>query len=190
MRGGGRDPELDPILAQALVAGGDWDGAMEVFGAIQRRAAAQPLSAAIAWRLGALLYLRSDFDGAQAVLAAAYTEGQGTSDDALVAAWLSATLWGRGQGDEADRVADVSLCAKQRPAAIPPRAPPRTSPPLWPQPAGGIASRTSATTASLLSAATSAGDSVHLARIHANLSSSRGRGGRLCRSRSARPIWR
>ncbi len=72
--GTGDDLGLDTILAQALVAVGDWDGAMDVFRAIQRSAAGARLPAAIAWRFGALLYLRSDFEGAQEVLSAAYSE--------------------------------------------------------------------------------------------------------------------
>ncbi|MDE3130141.1 MAG: hypothetical protein KGL16_03235, partial [Acidobacteriota bacterium] len=64
------DPELAPILGQALVAVGQWDDATEVFRQVQRRASGVPLAAAVAWRLGALLYLRSDLDAAREVLSA------------------------------------------------------------------------------------------------------------------------
>ena len=133
--GTGNRPALDAILAAALVAVGDWDGAMEMFGLIYRNAAGAPLDAAIAWRFGALLYLRSDIEAAHEVLSAAYREGSGTSDDALVAAWLSSTLWGRGEVEDAANVADVAL-RKAEAAVTPPRAPPRTSPPLSLRPAG------------------------------------------------------
>ena len=168
--GTGNDLALDAILAAALVAVGDWDGAMEVFGLIQRNAGGAPLDAAIAWRFGALLYLRSDIEAAQEVLSAAYSESSVTSDGALVAAWLSSTLWGRGEVDDAAKVADVAL--RQAEACGDPAA----------RAAAHVAAALAAASRGArdqnerhyrlaLSASSRAGDSVHLARIHANLSS-------------------
>ncbi len=67
----GGDAVLDTVLAQALVAIGDWDGAIEMFEAIRRRAQGAPLPVGIAWRFGALLYLRSETNAAEHVLLAA-----------------------------------------------------------------------------------------------------------------------
>ncbi len=39
------DAQLDALLAEALVAVGDWDGAMEIYGAIRRNAGGGPLAA-------------------------------------------------------------------------------------------------------------------------------------------------
>ena len=104
------------------------------------------------------------------MLSAAYSEGSVTSDDALVAAWLSSTLWGRGEVDDAAKVADVAL--RQAEACGDPAA----------RAAAHVAAALAAASRGArdqnerhyrlaLSASSRAGDSVHLARIHANLSS-------------------
>ncbi len=82
---------------------------MEVFAAVQRRASGEPLPAATAWRFGALLYMRSDMEAAEQVLSAAHIDGPGTSDDALVSAWLSSVLWGKGEIDRAAATAEIAL---------------------------------------------------------------------------------
>ena len=168
--GTGGDVGLDTILAQALVAVGDWDGAMEVFRAIQRTAADAPLAPAIAWRFGALLYLRSDIEAAQKVLSAAYSEDSGTSDDVLVAAWLSATLWGRGEVGEAESVADVALRQAEASGDAAARAAAHVAVALAAA-SRGDRERNGRHYRLALKASTKAGDSVQLARIHANLSS-------------------
>ena len=169
--GTGADARLDAILAQALVAVGDWDGAIEMFGAIRRNAAGAPLTAAIAWRFGALLYLRSNTDAAQEVLFAAYREeGPGTSDDALVAAWLSSALWGRGDAEEAERVAQVALRRAEASGDASARAAAHVAAALAAA-SRGDRERNERHYRLALSAAATAGDSVQLARIHANLSS-------------------
>jgi ATP/maltotriose-dependent transcriptional regulator MalT/DNA-binding SARP family transcriptional activator len=164
------DGALETVLAQALVATGDWDGAMEVFEAVRRDAEGAPLAPAVAWRFGALLYLRSDIESAREVLTAAYDERASTANDALVAAWLSSTLWVHGETDEAGRVAEVALRQAQgsgEPAALA---------------AAHVAIALVAASRGdrvlnerhyrrALSAAAKAGDSVQLARIRANLSS-------------------
>ncbi len=164
------DRALETILAQALVAIGEWDGAMEVFEAVRREARGTPLAPAVAWRFGALLYLRSEIESAREVLTAAYDEQAATADDALVAAWLSSTLWVHGETDEAGRVAEVALQQAQasgEPAALA---------------AAHVAIALVAASRGdrvlnerhyrrALSAAAKAGDSVQLARIRANLSS-------------------
>ncbi len=162
-------PELDAILAQALVAAGDWDGALEIFRSMQRRAAG-PLPAAVAWRFGALLYLRSDTEAACEVLSAASGERSGSSDDALVAAWLSSTLWSRGDTDGAARIADLALTQAEAcgdPAA---RAAAHVAVALVAA-SRGDRERNELHYGRALNAAAKAGDSMQLARIHANLTS-------------------
>jgi ATP/maltotriose-dependent transcriptional regulator MalT/DNA-binding SARP family transcriptional activator len=168
--GTGDDLAIDAILAEALVAVGEWDAAMEVFGAIRRRAAGAPLTAGVAWRFGALLYLRSEFDAAQEVLSVAYDESSVTSDDALVAGWLSSTLWGRGEVEEAERVADVAL--RQAESSRDPAARGTAHVALALVAASrGDRERNERHYRLALSASATAGDSAQLARIHANLSS-------------------
>jgi ATP/maltotriose-dependent transcriptional regulator MalT/DNA-binding SARP family transcriptional activator len=164
------DRTLETILAQALVAIGDWDGAMEVFESVRREAEGAPLAAAVAWRFGALLYLRSDIEAAREVLAAAYDELGATADDALVAAWLSSTLWVRGETDEAGRVAEIALRQAHvsgEPAAL---AAAHVAIALVAASRGDRV-QNERHYRRALSAAAQAGDSVQLARIHSNLSS-------------------
>ncbi len=161
--------ELETILAAALVAVGDWDGALEVFRSIQQNTGS-PLTPAIAWRFGALLYLRSDTEAAWEVLSAAYDAGPGSSDDALVAAWLSSTLWGRGQIDEAEKVAEVSL-AQARSSGDPGACAAAHVAVALAAASRGDRQQNERHYRFALNAASKAGDSVQIARIHANLSS-------------------
>lgn len=166
----GVDLGLDTVQAEALVAVGDWDGAIEVFRTIRRGTAGAPLDPSVAWRFGALLYLRSDIDGAQEVLSAAYREQGETNDDALVAAWLSSTLWGRGEVDEADRIAAVAVRQAEASGDAAALAAAHVAAAL--AAAGkGARVRNERHYRLALGAAAKAGDSVQLARIHANLSS-------------------
>jgi ATP/maltotriose-dependent transcriptional regulator MalT/DNA-binding SARP family transcriptional activator len=168
--GTGGDQALEATFAQGLVAVGDWDGAMEAFRSIRRDATSGPLAAAIAWRFGALLYLRSDFDAAQEVLSAAYGGGSGTSDDALVSAWLSSTLWGRGDVQEAERIALVALGQAEASGDAAAAAAAHVAVALAAA-SKGDRERNERHYRLALRAAEQAGDSVQLARIHANLSS-------------------
>ena len=168
--GTGSETELDMVRAEALVATGDWDGAMEVFAIVKRRAAPAPLPASTAWRFGALLYLRGEIAAAAEVLSAAFTSADGDGDTALVAAWLSSTLWGQGELSRAQEAAEVAL--RQADASDEPGA----------RAAAHIAAALCAASAGArernerhyrlaLAAAAQANDLVALARIHANLSS-------------------
>jgi ATP/maltotriose-dependent transcriptional regulator MalT/DNA-binding SARP family transcriptional activator len=160
---------LDRVLAEALVAVGDWDRALEVFRSIERTSA-EPLDSAIAWRFGALLYLRSETQAAREILSAAYREGAGSSDDALVAAWLSSVLWSCGEADEAARVAETARAQAEaggEPAAL---AAAHVAAALVAA-SRGERELNSRHYRRALNAATRAEDSVQLARIHANLSS-------------------
>ena len=69
--GTGGNQRLEGILGEALVAVGDWDAAMDAFERVRRVAAHGGLAPEIAWRYGALLYLRGDSDTALEVLSAA-----------------------------------------------------------------------------------------------------------------------
>ena len=152
------------------MAVGDWDGAMELFGDLERRIAGSPIPSSTAWRFGALLYLRGDTEAAVRVLSSAQTHGPANADDALVSAWLASSMWVRGDGEEAERISELAL--RQAEAS------------------GGASARAAAHVAVALAAASSgdrqgnerhhrlaltaardAGDSVQIARVHANLSS-------------------
>lgn len=164
------DLEVEAIRAEALVAIGDWDAAIELFGAVRRQMAPDALPAPTAWRFGALLYLRGEIEEADTVLSAAYTEGAGTGNDALVSAWLSSTLWGRGKIDEAGRKARVAVDQAEASGDPAARAAAYVAMALW---AASIGDREQNERCYRLArtAATEAGDAVQLARIYANLSS-------------------
>jgi DNA-binding SARP family transcriptional activator len=162
--------ELHVIRADALVAAGDWDGAMERFADIDRRTGDAALAPATAWRYGALLYLRGETDAAMRTLAAALDEGSMSADDALVSAWLSSTLWSRGEVADAAGLAELALAqatASGDPAA---RAGAHVAVALA---ASGRGDREANQRhyRLALAAAGEAGDAVQLARVHANLSS-------------------
>lgn len=167
--GTGGELAIETVLAQALVAVGDWDGALEAFRSIGRITGA-PLPAAIAWRFGALLYLRSDNEAAREVLSAAYDEHAGSSDDALVAAWLSSVHWGYGEIDQAAEVAEVALAQAEASGDPAARAAAHVAVALVAA-SRGDRQRNERHYRLALNAAATAGDSVQLARIHANLSS-------------------
>ena len=168
--GTGRDLHLDTIRGEALVSVGDWDGAMEVFGAIQRRTAGAPLDASTAWRFGALLYLRGELEDAQEVLAGAFRNLPGTADDALVSAWLSSNLWGQGNVEQAEAKAEVALRQAEASGDAGARAAAHVATALCAA-SRGDRERNERHYRLALNAAAEAGDSVQLARIHANLSS-------------------
>jgi len=168
--GTGNDVDLETIRAEALVAAGDWDRAMEVFGQVYRAVGDAGLGAATAWRYGALLYLRGDSEAARRVLTAAFREDTLTSDAALVSAWLSATLWGRGDVEEGTRTASAALrqaLASGDPAA---RAAAHTAMALAASNSGDreLIERQNR---QALAAAREAGDAVQRARVHVNVSS-------------------
>jgi DNA-binding SARP family transcriptional activator len=168
--GAERDLELDTIRAEALMSTGDWDGAVELFRTIQARTGGEPLPPATAWRFGALLYLRSDIDAALAVLSAAHTDGSGSSDDALVSAWLGAALWSRGDVDEAERAATVALRQAEASGDHAARAAAHVAITMAAA-SRGEPERNERHSRLALKAATQAGDSGLLARIHTNRSS-------------------
>jgi ATP/maltotriose-dependent transcriptional regulator MalT/DNA-binding SARP family transcriptional activator len=162
--------ELDMIRGEALMAVGDWDGAMELFRTIQARSGDAPLDPGTAWRFGALLYLRSELDSAFGVLSAGHTEGPGTSDDALVSAWLGATLWARGDVEAANRVAIVALRQAEASGDHAARAAAHVAISMAAA-SRGEPERNERHSRLALSAALQAGDSGLLARIHNNRSS-------------------
>jgi ATP/maltotriose-dependent transcriptional regulator MalT/DNA-binding SARP family transcriptional activator len=168
--GTGDDPGLDSILGEALQSVGDWDGAMEMFRRVQRTAGGGLLAPEIAWRFGALLYLRGESGAALEVLSGAYVDGDGRSDDALVSAWLSSTQWSRGDSEQAAITASTAVRqadASGDPAA---RAAAHVAAALAAASAGDRAQNERHYRAAL-AAAGQAGDSIQLARIYANLSS-------------------
>ncbi len=168
--GSGQDVELETIRAEALTASGDWDGAVELFSDIERRTAGSPPAPAIAWRHGALLYLRGDMENARTVLGAAFDERAQTSDGALVSAWLSSTLWGRGETDEARRTAEIALTQAAASASSGARAAAHAAAAMAAA-ASGDRERIERHNRLGLAAAREAGDAVQLARIHNNQSS-------------------
>jgi DNA-binding SARP family transcriptional activator/Tfp pilus assembly protein PilF len=164
------DAELEAIRGEALEAIGDWDGAIDAFREVRRRADGAPLAASIAWRFGAMLYLRGESDGAQEVLSQAQSDGARTADDALVSAWLSSNLWTRGEHDEAERMAKVALRQAESAADPAARAAAHVALALVAA-ARGDREQNERHYRAAMTAAEQAGDSVQLARIHANLSS-------------------
>ena len=163
-------PGLDAILGEALQSVGDWDGAIEMFSRVRRNADGGRLTPEIAWRFGALLYLRGESVTALDVLSAAHVEGDSGSDDALVSAWLSSTLWSRGEPERAAQTASVALrqaVTSRDPGAL---AAAHVAAALAAA-SSGDRERNERHYREALTAATQAGDSIQLARIHANLSS-------------------
>jgi DNA-binding SARP family transcriptional activator len=168
--GSEESPALEAVLGEALQSVGAWDGAITVFARLRGQGDGM-LTPAVAWRFGALLYFRGDSASALEVLTAAYTEGeQPTVDGALVSAWLSSTLWSRGEPVRAGELAGVALGQAERlgdPAAL---AAAHVTCALAAASVGDRERNERHYRAAFL-AATEAGDSIQLARIHANLSS-------------------
>ena len=168
--GTGGEPELDAVLAEALQAIGDWDGAIELFSRVQRAAGREGLAPAVAWRFGVLLYLRGQSARALGVLAAAHAPELQGADDAMVSAFLSSTLWSRGDVAAAAPLAEVALAQAQASGDACARAAAYVALALV---AAGLGERerNEQCYRAALTAAAEAGDRVQLARIHANLSS-------------------
>lgn len=163
------EPDLECVRGAALQASGDWDGALEVFAAQFRRAPDGVLPAAVVWRYGALRYLRGDGAGALVTLSTGSATATG-ADAALIAGWRSATLWGRGDLDGAAAAAATAMDAAQRCGDAGAQATAHIALALVAA-ARGDREANDAEYRRALHAATAAGDSIHLARIHANLSS-------------------
>jgi DNA-binding SARP family transcriptional activator/tetratricopeptide (TPR) repeat protein len=104
--GSGGDAVLDAVYAQSLWTSGDWEGAVEWFGKAERSYGGRPLPSSVAWRFGALLYLRGDTERATSVLARRPPADLLSGDDALCLAWLASAQWSRGQIDEAEASAE------------------------------------------------------------------------------------
>jgi tetratricopeptide (TPR) repeat protein len=168
--GTGGEAALDPVLGEALQSIGDWDGAIAVFRRLHRDAGDGRLAPAVAWRFGALLYLRGDSETALEVLSAAHVEGEGTSADALVSAWLSSTLWSRGVLERATRTASIALAQAEGSHDAAALAAAHVAAALAAASSGDRA-RNERHYRAALTAAAQAGDSIQLARIRANLSS-------------------
>ncbi len=162
--------ELDGVLADARWLAGDWDGAVEAFEHLLAAGGKEGLPAADAWRFGALLYLRGDRAGAEAVLTAARSDAGAGADDALVSAWLGSTLWRSGRTEEAAELADLALrqaraCADSRALAAAEVTRALVCASRGDRVGNARAYR------SALRAAITAGDVIQLGRIHANLAS-------------------
>ncbi len=168
--GTGGDPVLDGVLAEALQATGDWDGAIELFSRLQRTAGPRGLPPAVAWRFGVLLYLRGQSARALQMLSAAHSADLVSADEAMVSAFLSTTLWSRGDLDAAADLAEVALRQAEASADACARAAAHVARALVAA-ARGQRDRNEQAYRQALTAAAEAGDRVQLARIHANLSS-------------------
>jgi DNA-binding SARP family transcriptional activator len=162
-------PALDAVLADALWQCGDWDGAAAAF---ERVAYADVggLSSAVAWRFGALLYLRGDRARAESILEASRADDALSADDALVSAWLGCTLWRNGQVDDAGALAEVAL--RQARACADPRALAAAEViQALVCAARGDRNGNTRAYANALRAANAAADTMQAGRIHANLAS-------------------
>jgi ATP/maltotriose-dependent transcriptional regulator MalT/DNA-binding SARP family transcriptional activator len=168
--GTGDTPVLEGVLGEALQAVGDWDGAMATFDRLRRGVAGGRLDPKLAWRYGALLYLRGESVAALEVLSAAHTDGAGTADDALVSGWLSSAQWSRGDAAEAAVTASVALRQAEQardPGAL---AGAHVASALVAASTGDRDDNERHYRAALRNAGLE-GDSIQLARIRANLSS-------------------
>jgi DNA-binding SARP family transcriptional activator len=162
--------ELDGVVAEARWSAGDWDGAVEAFEHVLAERGDAGLAAADAWRFGALLYLRGDRARAEAVLTAARTDTAVGADDALVSAWLGSALWRNGRTEQAGELAELALrqargCADPRALAAA-----EVTKALVCASRGDRVGNARAYRAALR-AATTAGDTIQVGRIHANLAS-------------------
>lgn len=161
--------ELDAVVADALWQCGDWDGAVAAFERVAY-VDAGGLSAAVAWRFGALLYLRGDRARAEAILAASRADDALSADAAQVSAWLGCTSWRNGRVDDAAALAEAAL--RQARACADPRAL-AAAEVLQALVCASRGDRNGNTRAyaSALRAADTAGDVMQVGRIHANLAS-------------------
>jgi ATP/maltotriose-dependent transcriptional regulator MalT len=168
--GTGRAPGLDAVLAEALQAVGEWDAAIDLFSRVESSKGSEGLPAGVAWRYGLLLYLRGQLEAAAATLAAASHPARLGTDDAMVSAWLSTTLWCQGQVDAAEDLARTALRQAGASGDSCALAAAHVSLALAAA-SRGERERNEHEYRLALTAARDGGDRVQLARIHANLSS-------------------
>jgi len=107
------DLALGLLEAEALQAVGESDRACERY---QRMAPATgTIPAAVAWRLGFLLYMRGETDEARIILERGSLDGGRPADEAALLAWNAATRWASGDRDVTEQLADEAL---RRAAAV------------------------------------------------------------------------
>jgi DNA-binding SARP family transcriptional activator len=168
--GSGGEAVLDAVYAQSLWTNGDWEGAVERFGKARRSYPDGQLPSGVAWRFGALLYLRGDAEQAISVLARTSWADPPSGDDALAVAWLASAQWSRGQIDEAEASAEhASELARASGDARALSAAHVAS--ALVAAARGDREMNDRHYRAAIAAARSAGDTVQAARIYANLAS-------------------
>jgi DNA-binding SARP family transcriptional activator len=173
MRAVGTDgvPGLEALFGEAMQAVGEWDGAIEAYRRARRVSPEGKIPPSVAWRFGALLYLRGESAAALEILGSARDPGDDDgADDALVAAWLSSTHWSRGETEEAAALATRALATADGSGDPRALAAAHVAGALVAASAGDRERNDRHYRAALV-AAGDAGDSIQLARIRANLSS-------------------
>jgi DNA-binding SARP family transcriptional activator/Tfp pilus assembly protein PilF len=102
-----RGPGSERLYGDALLAQGDWAGALAAFG--RAGGEHERLASGLAWRIGLIHYLRGDLDGASATFERAELDGTAAADDALVLAWSASVSWVRGEAERARVAAERAL---------------------------------------------------------------------------------
>lgn len=162
-------PELETVVADAWWQLGHWVRATAAFERVLHAYGDTGLPAAFAWRFGALLYLSGERGRSEAVLSAARPESS-DADQALVAAWLASALWLADRTDDADECTRRALrlawgCHDKRALAAAEVAHALVCAARGDRAGNTLAYRVA------MDAASTAGDAMQLARIHANLAS-------------------
>lgn len=101
------DLALGLLEAEALQALGESDRARERYQ--QMAPPTGTIPAAVAWRLGFLLYMRGETDEARLILERGSLDGGRPADEAALLAWTAATRWASGDRDVTEELADEAL---------------------------------------------------------------------------------
>lgn len=102
-----RDLALGLLEAEALQAIGETEQARDLYHRLAPDSG--PIPAAVAWRLGFMLYMRGETDEARAILERGSLDDGRPAEEAALLAWTAATRWASGDRDSAEELATEAL---------------------------------------------------------------------------------
>ncbi len=102
-----RDAGLEAVLGEAHSLKGDWEEALACY---ERSSGDEhELPAGLAWRMGRLHWDLGNTDEAKSVFGRGRIDGSGSTDEALLLAWMSSPYWSSGDAERAEELAGRAL---------------------------------------------------------------------------------